>query len=96
MNSPVKVRAKFRVTQVAPYKNEDGQTTLEHWEMYAVGGNDVEHGYPEDGSDEDNTFSKWTPNAHLTMDVQNPALFDVLKAGDKYYVDFTLAEEVDV
>jgi len=96
MNNPVKIRAKFRVAQVLPYKNENGQTTLEHWEMYAVGGNGVRHGYPEDGSDEDNTFSKWTPNAHLTMDVQNPNLFGMLKVNDKYYVDFTLAEETTV
>ena len=48
--------------------------------------------YPEDGSDEDNTFAKWSPTADLQIHVTNPSLFGKLNPGEKYYVDFTIAE----
>ncbi len=48
--------------------------------------------YPADGSDEDNTFAKWTPNASILMQVNNPALIGVHKPGKKFYVDFTPAD----
>lgn len=48
--------------------------------------------YPEDGSDEDNTFAKFTPSADLTMYVANPDLFGKFEVGQKYYADFTRAE----
>jgi hypothetical protein len=48
--------------------------------------------YPKDGSDEDNTFAKWSPTADLTIQVTNPDLFGKLNPGEKYYVDFTIAE----
>lgn len=97
MNKTMTVRAKFVVSNVTPYRNDENSPThLEHWEFFAVGGDKVQHGYPSDGSDEDNTFARWTPNAHLTMDVQNPALFGTLKVGQKYYVDLVLAEETKI
>lgn len=49
-------------------------------------------GYPADGSDEDNSFARWTPTASVTMTVTNPALHGKFKSGDKFYVDFTPAE----
>jgi len=48
-------------------------------------------GYPEDGTDENNTFAKWTPTANLNMSITNPALFDSFAIGQEYYVDFTEA-----
>lgn len=48
--------------------------------------------YPADGSDEDNTFAKFTPTAELKMSITNPELFGKIKPGQKFYVDFTLAE----
>lgn len=45
--------------------------------------------YPADGSDEDNTFARWTPSAVLDMQVNNPDLLGKFKAGDTFYVDFT-------
>jgi hypothetical protein len=48
-------------------------------------------GYPADGSDENNTFSKFTPSADLRMYIANPALFGQFKEGDTFYVDFTPA-----
>lgn len=48
--------------------------------------------YPPDGSDENNSFAKWTPTAELTMSVTNPDLFGKVKQGEEYYLDFTKAE----
>lgn len=48
--------------------------------------------YPADGSDEDNTFAKFTPTAELKMSVNNPDLLGQFKPGQKFYVDFTPAE----
>jgi hypothetical protein len=48
--------------------------------------------YPSDGSDEDNTFSKFTPQAHFSMNIQNPDLVGHFHLGDKMYVDFTPIE----
>lgn len=49
--------------------------------------------YPPDGSDENNTYARFTPTASLTISVRNPELFGKFKPGDKYYVDFTKAEK---
>lgn len=48
--------------------------------------------YPENGLDDDNTYAKWSPTADLSMMVTNPSLFGKLNPGEKYYVDFTIAE----
>ncbi len=47
--------------------------------------------YPADGSDEDNTYAKWSPGADLSINIANPDLWDKFKIGDKFYVDFTPA-----
>ncbi|WP_020675530.1 hypothetical protein [Geopsychrobacter electrodiphilus] len=49
-------------------------------------------GYPEDGSDENNTFAKFTPSADLTMQIANPDLLGKLKPGQELYLDFSPAE----
>lgn len=51
--------------------------------------------YPDDGSDEDNTYAKFSPSADFRLMVQNPALFGTFKPGQKYYVDLTPAEETE-
>lgn len=48
--------------------------------------------YPADGSDEDNTYAKFSPSVALDMTVSNPALHGQFKPGQKFYVDFTRAE----
>lgn len=45
--------------------------------------------YPSDGSDEDNTFAKFSPSGEFQLSVTNPALVGQFKPGEKYYVDFT-------
>ena len=48
--------------------------------------------YPADGSDEDNTYAKYSPSAELKITIANPALLGKFNPGDKFYVDFTPSE----
>ena len=77
------MRAKMKVAAVTQH-NE----TCEELEFSAVCKND---GYPADGSDENNTFAKWTPSATLKMTITNPALVGKFTQGQEVYVDFTPA-----
>lgn len=44
------------------------------------------------GSEENKSFSKWTPTASLSMNISNPECFDKFEVGKEYYIDFTKAE----
>jgi hypothetical protein len=94
-NDMKKMRAKLAVTGVEEFGNQaPGEAfvkTSEQLHFAAVGKSE---GYPADGSDEDNTYAKWTPDAKFSMTVTNPALFGQHQVGQKYYVDFTLADDV--
>jgi hypothetical protein len=68
---------------------------MEEVQMRAVGGNKVQKGYPADGSDEDNTYAKFSPSADFRLLVANPALHGQFKPGQKFYVDLTPAEETE-
>ena len=46
-------------------------------------------GYPEDGSDEDNSFAKFSPSVSFDMQVANPVLIGKFAVGDVFYVDFS-------
>lgn len=39
------------------------------------------------------TYAEFSPSASLEINIANPALFGKLRAGEKYYVDFTQAEK---
>ncbi|MFC3111424.1 hypothetical protein ACFQAT_08055 [Undibacterium arcticum] len=85
-----KMRAKMQVGFVqehfyGPEKSKSQETLA----MHAVAASK----YPEDGSDEDNTFAKFSPGANLSINIANPALFGQFKVGEKYYVDFTAAPD---
>lgn len=47
--------------------------------------------YPEDGSDENNTYAKFSPSAVLQITVRNPNLLGKFAEGEEFYVDFTKA-----
>lgn len=79
------MRAKLEVESVESHEVTESETLKFH----AVG---MSGTYPEDGSDEDNTFARFTPAASLEMCVQNPDLIGKFKPGQKFYVDFTEAE----
>lgn len=78
------MRAKMKVVATKQH-NE----TCEELEFSAVAKND---GYPADGSDENNTFAKWTPSASVKMTITNPALVGKFTPGQEFYVDFTAVE----
>ncbi len=84
MNTEKVMRAKMVVESV---------TATEHGEnlkMRAVCKNGQ---YPEDGSDEDNTFAKFSPSASLKIYIANPGLLGKIKPGQKFYLDFTAVPE---
>ena len=79
------MRAKLKVSNIEKC-NEDYESLT----FSAVSRSD---GYPEDGSDENNTFAKWTPTAELKMSITNPMLIGKFSEGQEFYVDFTSAQE---
>lgn len=84
------MRAKVRVGSVFPYQNPDGEVTQEQVTFFGVS---KKGGYPADGTDENNSFARWSPSVNYQMLIANPALFGKLVPGDEYYVDFTPAEK---
>jgi len=76
------MRAKLCCNSVSP------QGEGEVLKFHAVSRSDS---YPADGSDENNSYAKFSPSADLTINVQNPALKGKIKEGDAFYVDFTPA-----
>ncbi len=86
------MRAKMTLTRVHTHRvdgKSDGAVYQEDLEFRAVPRSD---GYGNDGSDENNTYAKFTPNAFLGMSVSNPALFGKFKVGEMYYLNFSRAE----
>lgn len=83
------MRAKVKIDYVESFKDAVGNTTSENLIFRAVCKDGI---YPADGSDEDNTFARWTPAAELKMSITNPDLFGKFAVGEKYYLDFTKAE----
>lgn len=79
----VTMRAKFQVNKVERFAGQDRIT------CNAVARSS---GYPEDGSDEDNTYAKFSPSGELSLTIANPALVGKINPGQKYYLDFTPAD----
>ena len=77
------MRAKMQVFEVTEYPQN--QRLI----LRAVG---PKGNYPEDGSDENNTFARFTPCAALDMTITNPALAGKFREGQEFYVDFTEVE----
>lgn len=89
------MRAKLQVTYVQElfFTDKEKQTSEKFGEQLmfcAVSRNDA---YPEDGSDENNTYAKYSPSANFTLDCRNPALWGKFKTGDQFYVDFTKVQK---
>jgi len=77
------MRAKLRVATVAMTETSDVL------KFHAVG---PKGPYPEDGSDEDNTYAKFSPSATFDITICNPALLGKFRPGQTFYVDFTPAD----
>lgn len=78
------MRAKFKITTVT--RTEHGTEILKFQAVCAKS-------YPADGSDEDNSYAKFTPVASLEMHVTNPDLLGKFEPGDVFYLDFTKVEK---
>lgn len=83
------MRAKLQIGSIEQHKHESGEVYQERLHFHGVSRSDV---YPEDGSDEDNTYAKFSPSVSLDITIANPALIGKFKEGEKFYVDFTLAD----
>lgn len=83
-NQPRKMRAKVRVGSVTPMLNA-GEVVQELLYFHGVAKSGP---YPEDGSDENNTFAKFSPSVMFQMTVANPALLGKFEVGDTFYCDF--------
>ena len=81
------MRAKVQVRSVTP---SGEPVTSEVLVMAPVAKSTA---YPTDGSDEDNSFARWTPSGSISLTVNNPALLGQFRVGQKLYVDFTDAPE---
>jgi hypothetical protein len=82
MSEQVKMRAKMRITEINRFEQSD------RLKMVAVARTGS---YPDDGSDEDNTYAKFSPQGDLTITIANPELIGKFEPGEKYYLDFTPA-----
>lgn len=76
-----KMRAKMRVMAITPAP--DGSS-----ERLVLTGVSRNGPYPSDGSDEDNSYAKFSPAADLNILIANPALVGSFTVGDTFYVDF--------
>ncbi|RWB50845.1 hypothetical protein [Mesorhizobium sp.] len=79
------MRAKMRITSIEYYPTA-GTPTQETLQFHAVS---KDGPYQSDGSDEDNTFAKFSPIGSLSLTVANPELLGKYKTGDTFYLDFT-------
>jgi hypothetical protein len=77
------MRAKMQVQSVTTY------VAAEQVALVCVSGSAP---YGPEGQSEDNTFARYTPSGGATLTITNPALAGKVKAGDKFYVDFTPAD----
>lgn len=89
MSEEKKMRAKVRVSAIVPAgPYADGQPT----EVLHLSGVAKNSAYPADGSDEDNSFARWSPSVVFQMHIANPVLVGTFSVGDTFYVDFIPAK----
>lgn len=82
------MRAKVRVSAVLPFPDGQGGVSGERLMFHGVSKSTA---YAADGSDEDNTFARFSPSVSFDMLVANPALIGKFAVGDTFYVDFSPA-----
>lgn len=67
------IRAKFQCTSVEKFDVQEDVT------LHPVVG----------GSNENKSFSKWTPSGSLLMTITNPTALGFFEVGKEYYLDIT-------
>lgn len=83
------MRAKFQVSKIERFAGYGGQPGQDKITCNAV----AAKAYPADGSDEDNTYAKFSPSGALELTIANPNLVGKIEPGQKFYLDFTPAPE---
>ena len=83
------MRAKMQIQKIEQLSHGAPGVTHETLHLVAVARSG---GYPADGSDEDNSYARWSPSGKLELMIANPALIGVFKPGEKFYLDFTKAD----
>ena len=78
------MRAKMTINCIERYDTSPNEAL----HFNAVG---LKASYPADGSDENNTFARFTPTAVLSIQIANPALLGKFEVGQSFYVDFSPA-----
>lgn len=76
------VRAKFKCFHVDHLKSGNPREEAADIRMVPV---------YDDGTPENKSWSKWTPNGEIRMFVTNPDAIAHFEPGKSYYVDFTRA-----
>ncbi|RWC25938.1 MAG: hypothetical protein EOS27_27145 [Mesorhizobium sp.] len=77
------MRAKMQVQEIKRYAANDVIKAV------AV----AAKSYPADGSDEDNTYARFSPGGTLELTIANPVLLGKIEPGQKFYLDFTPAAD---
>jgi hypothetical protein len=72
------ILAKFKVGSVTDFGNNN---------------HDVAMSPVTSGSEENKSFSKWTPSGKIEMHITNPECIGFFQAGEEYYVEFRKAEK---
>jgi len=79
------IRAKLRAESVVNYESTvNGEKSSEQICLRAV--------YSSDPNSENYAWSKFTPNAELTMTITNPSAWGHFEVGKEYYLDITQVE----
>jgi hypothetical protein len=86
------MRAKMLVKNVKITRNDANEVTSEELFMMPVG---PRGSYPPDGSDENNSYARWSPSGDLRLVVANPALFGKIQEGQEFYLDFTAIKKLE-
>lgn len=74
------MRAKFRINYIE--RKYEGYEILYMCPVAASK-------YPADGSDENNTYAKFSPSGQMTLTIANPDLIGKFNENEEYYLDFT-------
>lgn len=89
MNELNTMKAKMQVSNVKNINDDKGNLFGIELEMFPVG----DKPYDANGESDDNTYSRWTPSGKLNLAITNSNLFDSFKLGQKFYLEFTKANE---
>lgn len=93
MRAKLQVQTVTEISGCGPNWSKENQEIVKTGERLTFMAVGLGRTYNADGTgDEDNTFSRWSPQANFDLVCMNPALFGHFKVGDKFYVDFAPAE----